>query len=428
MLFAHHEKKFVWSALLGSAIEGYDFLVYMFFSDILAKVFFAFASDFSSTLMVYLIFAAGYLARPIGGILFSHFGDRYGRRITFFVSIVMMTVSILGVGLLPTGAQIGALAPILLLILRFMQGLSFAGELPGAVTFVAEHVEKTRRSTATATLYFGINLGLTLASLVGTSVTLFLTKEQLLEWGWRIPFLLGAGLGVISFFMRRNIHETQAFLKLKQEKKIVRIPLLQLFRAHKKTLGYGFLFAILGALMPFFFLFTPNYLLGKSIFSKELIFSINTISTLLFSFFILFWGYCSDRWGGLKIYLFSALAIGLFSYPLYRLLLTGNIYLFSAAFLLFPFLAGMALGSYPALLVSLFQPAVRFTGVAVCLNVAQLFFAGLSPLICLSLSKALGLSAAPGLYFSGVGLLVFSILFWRMRAKAECLTNNQTAP
>lgn len=428
MLFAHHEKKFVWSALLGSAIEGYDFLVYMFFSDILAHVFFSSQSNFSSTLMVYLIFAAGYLARPIGGILFSHFGDRYGRRITFFISILMMTTSILGVGLLPTSAQIGALAPILLLILRFIQGLSFAGELPGALTFISEHVEKSRRSVATAALYFGINLGLTFASLLGTFITLFLTKEQVFEWGWRIPFLIGAVLGLISFLMRRNILETQDFLNLKREKKVVLIPLWHLLKEYKKSLGYGFLFAILGGLMPFFFLFTPNYLLGKSIFSKELIFAINTVSTLLFSLFILLSGYFSDKWGGLKVYLLSALAIGVLSYPLYHMLFLDNIYLVLLSFFIFSFLAGMALGSYPALLVSQFQPEVRFTGVAVCLNLAQLFFAGFSPLICLFLSKNLGSYGAPGLYFSGVGFLVFSFLLLCARANRAFVTSNQIAP
>src|SRR6185295_9658587 len=156
--FTFEEKKVLILSSLGGILEFYDFIVYIFLTTILEKVFFQASSQFIATLKTLAIFSIGYLLRPLGGIVFSHFGDRYGRKVTFMLTIVLMGLPSFAISVLPTTAQIGIAAPILLLVFRMMQGLALGGEIPGAITFVSEHVKENQRGLATAILFFGINM------------------------------------------------------------------------------------------------------------------------------------------------------------------------------------------------------------------------------------------------------------------------------
>ena len=404
MLTVRH-KKFLAASVLGSALEGYDFLVYIFFSHYISQVFFRNTSTYVATLETFAVFAAGYLARPVGGILFSHFGDRYGRKITFLTAIIVMTLSILVIGLLPTQVSIGVLAPTLLVVMRIIQGLSFGGEIPCSITFISEHIPKSKRVFANSLVFLGVNCGLLLASLVGTIVHEFLTNEQILSYGWRLPFLFGAVLGIASYFFRRTMTETEEFMKLKEERRTEKLPIVALFKkGYFLNICYGISLVSLAAVTVFFYLYTPGYASRQTGIPESKILLINTISTLIFSIFIVIAGFLSDRLKPEKIYFMGAILLLFLSYPLYQLILSGSFIKLTVAFFIFSVLAGFLSGTYPGVLSTLFQTSVRYTGISFIYNVAYAVFGGLSPLLCTLFVHYSKNTSAPGFYISLVSL------------------------
>jgi MFS family permease len=196
-------------AALGGALEFYDFIIFVFFATIIGQLFFPpSVPDWLRQLQTFGIFAAGYLARPLGGIIMAHFGDLLGRKKMFTLSILLMSVPTLLMGLLPTYHAIGLLAPVALLLLRVMQGAAVGGEVPGAWVFVSEHVPARRTGYACGTLTAGLTAGILLGSMVATGINTLFTPAELVDWGWRVPFLLGGVFGIASMYLRRWLHET----------------------------------------------------------------------------------------------------------------------------------------------------------------------------------------------------------------------------
>ncbi|HWZ92756.1 MAG TPA: MFS transporter, partial [Polyangiaceae bacterium] len=221
-------------AALGGALEFYDFVVFVFFTKVLSLVFFPpHMSEWLRELQTFGIFAAGYLARPVGGIVIAHFGDLLGRKKMFTLSILLMAVPTLGMGLLPTYASLGALAPILLLLLRILQGAAIGGEVPGAWVFVAEHVPERNIGFAVGTLTAGLTAGILLGSLVATSINTALAPSEVAAYGWRIPFLLGGGFGLFAVYLRRLLQETPVFQQMHAARALSEeLPLKTIFRGH----------------------------------------------------------------------------------------------------------------------------------------------------------------------------------------------------
>lgn len=197
---------------LGGALEFYDFIIFVFFATVVGKLFFpADMPEWLRQLQTFGLFAAGYLARPLGGVIMAHFGDLLGRKRMFTLSIFMMAVPTLIMGLLPTYAQIGIWAPLALLLLRVIQGAAIGGEVPGAWVFVAEHVPARHVGYACGTLTSGLTAGILLGSLVATAINSFYSATEVQDYAWRIPFLLGGVFGLFSVYLRRWLHETPVF-------------------------------------------------------------------------------------------------------------------------------------------------------------------------------------------------------------------------
>src|SRR5476651_30068 len=202
-------------AALGGALEFYDFVIYVFLASEIGRLFFpADMPDWLRQLQTFGIFAAGYLARPLGGIVMAHFGDLLGRKRMFMLSIFLMAVPTLAIGLLPTYAVIGIWAPLLLLALRVLQGAAIGGEVPGAWVFVSEHVPPRRVGFACGTLTAGLTGGILLGSLVAAAVTRSYAPAELLAEGWRVPFILGGVFGLVSVWLRQYLHETPVFKEM----------------------------------------------------------------------------------------------------------------------------------------------------------------------------------------------------------------------
>lgn len=402
--FTSNQKRLLFLSSLGGVLEFYDFIIYIFLAPFIEKLFFADSSTYIATLKTLAIFSVGYLIRPLGGILFSHFGDRHGRKVVFLLTVILMAAPSFAIGLLPTTAYIGSAAPVLLLVFRMMQGLALGGEIPAAITFVSEHVDIKQRGTALAILFFGINLGLLLGSLVTTIITTWLPESSMLAFGWRIPFIIGGFFGIATLFLRRYLHETAAFIALRQQD-VQRIPLLTLMRDHSWKVLQGLLLVSLGAVTVFFYLYWPQYLNQYMHYDLASLMRINTAGTLVLNFLILFGGWLADRVGFRKTYLSAALFLAIFCYPLFMLLDMDSLALVVFSYMTFSVIFGLIPSTYSAILCSLFPTSVRYSGIALSYNLAYAFFGGLSPVICTIAIEYTGSILAPAYYVTFIAVL-----------------------
>lgn len=224
-------------AALGGALEFYDFIIFVFFAPAIGQLFFPHdIPDWLRLLQTYGIFAAGYLARPLGGVIMAHFGDLFGRKRMFTLSVLMMSVPTLLMGLLPTYDTIGLLAPVLLLLFRILQGAAVGGEVPGAWVFVSEHVPARHIGYACGTLTAGLTAGILLGSLVATAINSHYSTAEVTAFAWRIPFLLGGVFGLFSVYLRRWLHETPVFAEMKARKALAaEVPLKAVLRDHGRA-------------------------------------------------------------------------------------------------------------------------------------------------------------------------------------------------
>nr|NOY03418.1 MFS transporter [Gammaproteobacteria bacterium] len=248
---------------LGGALEFYDFIIFVFFATVVGKLFFpADMPEWLRLMQTFGIFAAGYLARPLGGIIMAHFGDLLGRKKMFTLSIFMMALPTLIMGLLPTYAQIGLWAPILLLLMRVIQGAAIGGEVPGAWVFVSEHVPARNTGYACGTLTAGLTSGILLGSLVATLINTVYSPAEVADYAWRIPFLLGGVFGLFSVYLRRWLHETPVFAEMQQRKALAEeLPLRAVLRDHRGAIILSMLLTwMLSAAIVVLILMTPALL------------------------------------------------------------------------------------------------------------------------------------------------------------------------
>ena len=404
--FSKAQKRILLLSSLGGVLEFYDFIIYIFLAPIIEKLFFANNSSYVATLKTFAIFSIGYLFRPLGGIIFSHFGDRYGRKVVFLLTVVCMAIPSFAIGLLPTTAQMGIAAPILLLIFRMMQGFALGGEIPAAITFVAEHAANHRRGFALSILFFGINSGLLLGSLVTTMVTSLLTTEDILHYGWRIPFILGGFFGLASVFLRRYLHETAAFTALRQQD-VQRIPLFFLMRHFSKNVLQGTMLVALGSVTVFFYLYWPQYLHQYLHYDFAELMRVNTVSTLILNFAILIGGLFNDRFAYRTSYLVGTTFLIVLTYPLFVLLTFHNMLWVMLSYLIFSIIFGFIPSGYGSILNELFPTSIRYSGIAMSYNLAYAVFGGLSPVICTVAIRVFDSVLAPAVY-----VIIIAIFSW----------------
>ena len=283
-------------AALGGALEFYDFVVFVFFAIPLGHLFFPpDTAAWLAQLQVFGIFAAGYLARPLGGIVMAHYGDTLGRKKMFTLSVLLMAVPTLGIGLLPVYAQIGMLAPLLLLLLRVVQGVAVGGEVPGAWVFVAEHVPVQRIGFACASLTSGPTVGILLGSLAA-AIHRELTPAAVLDYGWRLPFLVGGVFGLFAIWLRRWLSETPVFEAMHARKKLSSgLPLQWVFERHLPSVLLSMLVTwMLTAAIVVVILMTPT--LAQSVFHIEpaRAFTGNSVASFALALGCLFYGRLTD--------------------------------------------------------------------------------------------------------------------------------------
>ncbi|MFS8138371.1 MAG: MFS transporter, partial [Thermomonas sp.] len=353
----------------------------------------------------------GYLARPLGGIVMAHFGDLHGRKRMFMLSILLMAVPTLLMGLLPTYAQVGVLAPLLLLLLRIMQGAAIGGEAPGAWVFVTEHVSPRHRNLACGALSAGLCAGILIGSLVARTINAELDETQLLAWGWRLPFLLGGLFGLIAMYLRRLLHETPVFIDMQAQRTLsADVPLKRVLRQHRGAIVLAMLLTwLLTAAVVVTLLMLPTLLQGLGI-DRGVALSANTLAIAATVIANLIIGWLADRIGAGRVLALSSALLGISFWMLYSNALLG---IFSPWWYV---VAGFSVGLtalVPAIAVSGFPAAVRFSGLSFAYNVAYAIAGGLTPVL-LSLAMkdnpAAPMHYITGMAALGIGLGIFVIM------------------
>lgn len=401
-------------AALGGALEFYDFIIFVFFAVVIGQLFFPpDMPDWLRQLQTFGIFAAGYLARPLGGIVMAHFGDMLGRKRMFMLSIFLMSVPTLAIGLLPTYAVIGIWAPLLLLALRILQGAAIGGEIPGAWVFVSEHVPPRHVGFACGTLTAGLTGGILLGSLVATAVNKLYAPAELLAEGWRVPFIIGGAFGLLSVWLRQWLHETPVFKEMQARQALAdELPLKTVLREHRPAVILTMLMTwLLSAAVVVMILMTPTLVQKLYGISAATALQANSIATLFLSLGCVAFGALADRYGAGRVLMAGCTMLGATSALFYQQMSVApqNI---NGMYALCGFFVGV-IGVVPSVAVQAFPPRVRFSGLSFSYNVAYAVFGGLTPVI-VSLMLPLD-PLAPAHYvvaLSAMGVMI-GMYLWR---------------
>ncbi len=405
-------RKLVIASVLGNALEWYDFFLYGTAAALVfGPLFFPVGGDpMQGTLLAFSGFAVGFLARPLGGIVFGHIGDRYSRKMTLIMTLTLMGATTFIIGLLPVYAQIGIWAPVSLITLRFLQGVASGGEWGGGVLMLSENAPSSRRGYFTAWSQMGVSGGFVLSAFAFYLVQK-LPEEDLMSWGWRVPFLLSILIFLVGVYIRKNIRESKAFSQAKPETKHEKIPLMVLIRDHPKALLQAIALRLPeNGASYIFFTFSVVYAKHIGISTGEIISAV-TLAMLVEFFSILFWGALSDRIGLKPVYYIGVIGLLVMAFPFFWLLSTGDYgWIMLAMFLGLPFCHGAMIGTQPCIMSDLFPVRVRYSGLALGHEVGSIFSGGLGPMLAVALLMHFDASWPVSLLLMGYALLAWIAL------------------
>ena len=368
-------------ASLGGALEFYDFVIFVFFAVVIGKLFFPpYTPDWLRQIQTFGIFAAGYLARPLGGIVMAHFGDMRGRKRMFTLSVLLMAIPTLLIGFLPTYGSIGVAAPLLLLAMRVMQGMAIGGEVPGGWVFVAEHAPDGRVGYAIGLLTSGLTAGILLGSLMATAVNLVFSQTQISNFFWRLPFLVGGVFGFIAMALRRWLQETPVFEAMRMRAALSReLPLRAILRAHRRaTLTSMASTWMLTAAIVVVILMTPALLQKLFALPAGATQVANLAGAAALAVSTILVGAATDRFGVQSV---ATVALPLLVVGTYGLYFGAEHH--PSALVPLYILAGIGAGAVtatPIVMVRAFPAAVRFSGISFAYNIAYAVFGGFTPL------------------------------------------------
>lgn len=400
--------------IIGNMFEWYSFMLYVYFAPVFSELFFPSANEVASLIGVFAVLATGYITRPIGAIICGHIGDRLGRKKVLAVTIIIMAISTTCIGLLPTYAQIGIFAPILLTLCRLFEGLALGGEYAGSFVYLIEHAPVRKRAFYGSLGFLGAAAGSILASSLSAGLASIYTVEELSGWAWRIPFLAGSLAGIVGLYFRLKMPETPLFKEVEKENTIQAIPLVTAFKTSSSELmqGFGITLAV-GVSYANAFIFLPTYFTHYLKIPSYVGLTITSINYVLFIFCIIGFAVISDRIGRKKILILAYLLSAACSYILYLMFTEGSA---SSAFIvqfLFVIIYALMFSAAPATLVELFSTGIRYTSVATLWNLGALIGAFVPILSVLLISK-MGSLASPSIIFT-IQSVISLLLLWPMK-------------
>ncbi|RZI45719.1 MFS transporter [Candidatus Finniella inopinata] len=409
-----NQKKLLAACAIGNIIEWYEFMIFGYFAAIIGTLFFPSSSSLGSLFKAFGVFAIGVLVRPLGGILFGHIGDRFGRKTALLVSIYLMSVPTVAIGLLPSYESIGIFAPIALLCIRVLQGLSMGGEYAGTIVYLVENTKTSKKGLYGSLAAFSLVLGMAAGSLVFAVFHALLTKQQLLDWGWRIPFLLSIVGLAWGLYLRVKLEDSGVFTELKEAGNLARIPIKEAFSESSKPLFQTVLIqCLLGVGMYTMTIFYANY-------AREHFASLSSVSPILLNtpgviaigLAAIVAGKFSDIFGRKNVLLYSAICSFFVSYLTIPLITHGSVESFFMAHIMLSTLTGCFLGSIPSFLAESFPTKTRYTCVALSNNLSMGIFGGTAPMVITYLIDKFHDPVIPNYYLMVSALItVLSIYF-----------------
>ncbi len=407
-------KRVLGACFVGNFVEWFDYGSYGFLAVIIADVFFASEDPTIRLLQAFAVFALGFLIRPLGALFWGPLGDRIGRKKVLSLSIIIMTGATFAMALLPGYGTIGVLAPILLLVARLVQSFSASGEYAGAACFIAEYAPSKRRGIFVSMVPASTAVGLLFASLFVAVLTTTLSPEQMASWGWRIPFLLAAPLGLIGMYIRIKLEDSPEFLEAEEQLEVQAVhPLRTLITHHRKAVVVGICVTALNAVGFYLLLsYLPTYLTETLKMTSGRAFAINVVTLIVYVASIFFMAQVSDKIGRKTVLIAAGLLFVLMVVPLFSAL--------DSQLSFIPFFVAVNLGilltindgTLPAFLTEIFPVEVRFTGFAFVFNISNAVFGGTAPFVATFLIKSTGSSLAPAFYLMGAAILaIVAMLF-----------------
>ncbi len=398
------QKRLLILSSLGGVLEFYDFIIFALLAKYIAYNYFPSQNDAVSLIETFATFALGYLARPFGGILFGHFGDKRGRKKTFTASILLMALATFGIAFVPSYHDIGIAAPITITLLRLIQGLSIGGEIPGAIAYVSESIPE-HKGAATGIIFAFLQLGILLGLLTQGILTTVFSPDTMLLYGWRIAFIIGGLFGLASFFLRQHLEESPAFRKI--EHQLENIPLFTLLRQHpREALGATLVVGLGAAFITLLFLFTPAYISNLLHIQDARYIWLNAGAIFLVGILNIIIGRYADKFSHIKLLKIVALFTLVFALPIFYIYVMHYEQVI-VALLLSALLTGAAWGIIPALLSDIFATKIRYSGIAVTYNLSFAIFGGLTPLTASYLIYQTHTLMAPAFYLIFVTILCF---------------------
>lgn len=410
--------------LIGNVMEWYDFAVYGYFAGVIGKLFFPSSDPAVSLIASFGAFAAGFLVRPLGGLLFGRIGDRIGRPTAMTLSVLAMAIPTVLMAFLPSYQQIGIFAPLILILLRIIQGLSVGGEYTSSIVYLAENGPENRRAFTAIWGSWGAVFGMLLGSGVGLATATFLGNQALEDWGWRVPFAIGGVVAFIGILLRRGMPEEIP----KVDAKMPILEVLKNFKGHISRIAL----INLGSGVAYYtvFVYAVTYIRNIDHFTESVVLELNTISMFVLLLALPLAAWLSDRMSRIRMVTTSILLLLFLAYPLFSMIHTESTNQVLIAEIAFALLVAMSTGGMVALNVELIPKEVRCTGLALAYNIAHGVFGGTTPFVAAWLLKSSGNPIAPAYWLVGaLAISASTLLFWiRDHHIHPVLTNPELKP
>jgi metabolite-proton symporter len=419
---ARRLRRVVAASLVGTTIEWYDFFVYASAAGLVfSRQFFPALDSTAALLASFATFGVSFAARPIGGVIAGHLGDRFGRKGVLVATLVLMGVSTVGVGLLPGYDSIGIAAPVLLVLLRLLQGLSAGGEWGGAALMAVEHAPPGRRGYFGSFPQIGVPIGLLLANLAFFTVSASTTKDQFQAWGWRIPFLLSVVLIGVGFFVRARVAESPVFTELQARRSRRSAPLKVLLKTSSRELITAIGLFIANNMIGYILIaFITSYGTRTLKLSSTTMLLVGMVGAVAWGVFTLLAGRWSDTWGRRRTYLVGTLALAGWTFPFFLLFDTKSVPLLLVAVVVLAFGLGLTYGPQAAAYAELFPTAIRYSGVSFAYAFGAVLGGGFAPLVATWLVGLTGTSLSVSAYMLAACLITLAaVLALREGSAAE---------
>ncbi|MBY0280593.1 MAG: MFS transporter [Alphaproteobacteria bacterium] len=401
------------TSMMGNLFEWYDFALFGYFAPIIGKLFFPSFDSITQLLSAYGAFAAGYLARPLGGLLFGYIGDRYGRKKALVLTILLMAIPTAIIGILPTYNNIGITASVLLIALRLLQGISMGGNYAGSITFTTEHSPEKNRGLIGSFAVTSCLMGLLLGSGTAGLFSSIFEPSQLETWGWRIPFLAGIFICVVGYYMRRTVPESPAYEAAQQAGELIKNPVRVLFKDYSLILFLMVAVVMLHDLSFYIlFMYMPTHLTEFLFIDKSAAFTINTLNMVFVILFTMGSAWLSDRYGRKKVMGIAAALFILGTIPLLTIVngsANNLVYIFLAQTLLAVGVGGY-FGPLPALMVEAYPTKIRSSAISATTNISGPVFGGTAPLVVTFLINATGTNMIPAYYLTAGAVIALIAL------------------